>query len=86
MCVEQRLLPAICALLFLVLVPACSATELPKQDYIYRQDFESEEPIIAGSAVQNCVVNFKGITSERKIGGEKSFKLDITFTKDATVV
>jgi hypothetical protein len=73
--------------LMILSVLSCAVAAMPMAPYDYAQDFEELDPIKVGSSAtaSKYQINFKGLTTERKTNGEKSFKLDLTFTEDATV-
>jgi hypothetical protein len=75
-----------CVLALLMISVGCTAN-LPTERFYFREDFEETDPVrVSPSASPSTYqVNFKGLTSEHKASGQRSFKLDLTFTQDATI-
>jgi hypothetical protein len=55
-----------------------SGPKLPLQPYRYTQDFETADPFEFWAANGTYTTHFKGLSSERSVSGERSFKFDVT--------
>jgi len=69
----------VCGVFLLGLVVRASGLEM--REYRYSQDFEESDPVQFWASNGKYIVNFKGLTEEKSFSGQKSFKLDVTFTE-----